>query len=58
MDLQEMATEDITCHYGSTLPKDSACNLASSWTSADPSTFLIRGNSHLEDHKKVWTEMS
>ncbi|XP_048444930.1 protein ENHANCED DISEASE RESISTANCE 2-like isoform X2 [Pyrus x bretschneideri] len=53
VDLQEMATEDITCHYGSTLPKDSACNLASSWTSADPSTFLIRGNSHLEDHKKV-----
>ncbi|XP_028944380.1 protein ENHANCED DISEASE RESISTANCE 2-like isoform X1 [Malus domestica] len=53
VDLQEMDREDITCHYGSTLPKDSACNLASSWTSADPSTFLIRGKSYLEDHKKV-----
>ncbi|KAF8397698.1 hypothetical protein HHK36_016620 [Tetracentron sinense] len=54
MDLQEVAKEDsISCCYGSTLPKDPSCTLACSWTTADPSTFLIRGDNYLEDHQKV-----
>ncbi|KAF5447209.1 hypothetical protein F2P56_032778 [Juglans regia] len=54
MDLQEMAREDcISCCYGTTLPKDPSCALACSWIAADPSTFLIRGPSYLDDHKKV-----
>lgn len=54
MDLQEMTGEDsMSCYYGSTLPNDSACSLACSWTETDPSTFLIRGKSYLEDQKKV-----
>ncbi|RVW97208.1 Protein enhanced disease resistance 2 [Vitis vinifera] len=54
MDLQEVAREDrIPCCYGATLPKDPTCNLACSWTEADPSTFLIRGKNYLEDHQKV-----
>ncbi|KAF9594814.1 hypothetical protein IFM89_034797 [Coptis chinensis] len=54
MDLQDLAREDsIPCCYGSTLPKDPSCNLACSWTTADPSTFLIRGHQYLSDHQKV-----
>ncbi|XP_030961868.1 protein ENHANCED DISEASE RESISTANCE 2-like isoform X2 [Quercus lobata] len=54
VDLQEMAREDcIPCCYGTTLPKDPTCTLACSWTQADPSSFLIRGENYLEDHKKV-----
>lgn len=54
MDLQEMVREDcITCCDGTTLPKDPTCTLVCSWTAADPSTFLIRGENYLEDHKKV-----
>ena len=56
MDLQEMAMEDsIPCCYGSTLPKDPTCTLPCSWTTTDPSTFLIRGKSYLEDRQKVRT---
>lgn len=54
MDLQEMARDDcVSCSYGTTLPKDPICALACSWIAADPSTFLIRGPSYLDDHKKV-----
>ncbi|PRQ33532.1 putative protein ENHANCED DISEASE RESISTANCE 2, PH domain, START [Rosa chinensis] len=54
VDLQEMTREDsMSCNYGFTLPKDSTCSLACSWTETDPSTFLIRGKSYLEDRKKV-----
>ncbi|KAF6166244.1 hypothetical protein GIB67_031028 [Kingdonia uniflora] len=51
----DLAREDsITWHvYGSTLPKDPSCNLAGSWTTADPSTFLIRGDNYLQDQQKV-----
>ncbi|XP_052176020.1 protein ENHANCED DISEASE RESISTANCE 2 isoform X2 [Diospyros lotus] len=53
IDLQEMAREDaFSCYYGSTLPKDPTCNMPCSWTEADSSTFLIRGKTYLEDHKK------
>ncbi|GMH07118.1 hypothetical protein Nepgr_008958 [Nepenthes gracilis] len=54
VDLQEKVREDnVLCCYGATLPRDSCCTLASSWTEADPSTFLIRGKSYLEDHHKI-----
>lgn len=54
VDLQEMVIEDIvSCCYGTTLPKDPTCMLTSSWTEADPSTFLIRGKNYLKDHQKV-----
>ncbi|KAF2300607.1 hypothetical protein GH714_014464 [Hevea brasiliensis] len=54
VDLQEMAREDsILCCYGTTLPKDPTCTMLSSWTAADPSSFLIRGKNYLEDQKKV-----
>ncbi|KAJ4826742.1 hypothetical protein Tsubulata_016831 [Turnera subulata] len=54
VDLQEMVRDDSTsCCYGSTLPKDPTCTMPSSCTMADPSTFLIRGETYLQDQKKV-----
>ncbi|GMN24814.1 hypothetical protein TIFTF001_000703 [Ficus carica] len=54
VDLQEMTIEEsVSCCYGSTLPKDPTCALPCSWTTTDPSTFLIRGKSYLEDRLKV-----
>jgi len=56
VDLQEMVREDsISCCYGTTLLKDPTFTLPSSWATADPSSFLIRGKNYLEDQKKVWT---
>ncbi|XP_057485475.1 protein ENHANCED DISEASE RESISTANCE 2-like isoform X2 [Actinidia eriantha] len=54
MDLQEVAWEEnVSCCYGATLAKDPGCKLPCSWTTADPSTFLIRGESYLQDHQKT-----
>ncbi|KAL0370079.1 UNVERIFIED_CONTAM: protein ENHANCED DISEASE RESISTANCE 2 [Sesamum angustifolium] len=54
VDLHEMAREDsLSCKYGCTLPKDPTCNLLCSWTETDPSTFLIRGKTYLDDRKKI-----
>ncbi|CAH9096943.1 unnamed protein product [Cuscuta epithymum] len=54
VDLHEMVKEDcLLCNYGSTLPKDPSCSLPCSWTEADPSTFLIRGETYLDDRKKI-----
>ncbi|PON67970.1 Rho GTPase activating protein [Trema orientale] len=54
MDLQEVAREDsISCFYGATLQKDPTCALPCSWAEGDPSLFLIRGPSYLQDHQKV-----
>ncbi|XP_055831922.1 protein ENHANCED DISEASE RESISTANCE 2-like isoform X2 [Solanum dulcamara] len=54
VDLHEKAKEDaLLCQYGSTLPKDPTCNLPCSWAQTDPSTFLIRGETYLEDRKKI-----
>ncbi|XP_020584918.1 protein ENHANCED DISEASE RESISTANCE 2-like [Phalaenopsis equestris] len=39
--------------YGTTLPNDSSCMTKCSWSTADPSSFLVRGESYLKDHKKV-----
>ncbi|KAB1226254.1 Protein ENHANCED DISEASE RESISTANCE 2 [Morella rubra] len=49
-----MARDDfVPCCYGTTLAKDPTCTLACSWTAADPSTFLIRGENYLQNRKKV-----
>ncbi|XP_073012007.1 protein ENHANCED DISEASE RESISTANCE 2-like isoform X1 [Typha latifolia] len=54
MDLQEASIVDtITCSYGNTLQKDSSGTIACSWATADPSTFLIRGKTYLQDHYKI-----
>ncbi|GFP82487.1 protein enhanced disease resistance 2-like [Phtheirospermum japonicum] len=54
VDLHEMERENSqSCKYGCTLPKDQTCNLLCSWTTTDPSTFLIRGKTYLDDRKKI-----
>ncbi|XP_010557338.1 PREDICTED: protein ENHANCED DISEASE RESISTANCE 2-like isoform X2 [Tarenaya hassleriana] len=55
VDLHEMTREESStpCCYGTTLPNDPTCNVPCSWTETDPSTFLIRGKTYLEDRKKV-----
>ncbi|KAK6144803.1 hypothetical protein DH2020_021623 [Rehmannia glutinosa] len=54
MDLQEVSREEsVSCCYGSTLPKDSSFNMPCSWATADPSSFLIRGDNYLVDNLKV-----
>ncbi|KAH9660737.1 Pleckstrin (PH) and lipid-binding START domains-containing protein [Citrus sinensis] len=54
VDLQGTAKEDnFSCCYGTTLQKDPTCTLPCSWTSTDPSTFLIRGKNYLQDRQKV-----
>jgi len=54
MDLQDLAREyGARCSYGATLQKDPSCSLPCSWAAADPSSFLIRGESYLQDHKKI-----
>ncbi|KAJ3682330.1 hypothetical protein LUZ60_014903 [Juncus effusus] len=53
-DLQNTSSEDSSPYfYGSTLQRDSNHNLLSSWTTAEPSTFLIRGQSYLHDNQKI-----
>ncbi|XP_042422509.1 protein ENHANCED DISEASE RESISTANCE 2-like [Zingiber officinale] len=39
--------------YGTTLTKDPTYTAACSWATADPSLFLIRGESYLQNHQKV-----
>ncbi|KAI4384405.1 hypothetical protein MLD38_002569 [Melastoma candidum] len=55
MDLQELAWEESTasCAYGATLQNDPSCSTPCSWSVADPSTFLIRGENYLRDHSKI-----
>ncbi|ESQ51310.1 hypothetical protein EUTSA_v10016308mg [Eutrema salsugineum] len=55
VDLHEKAREESStpCCYGTTLPTDPTCALPCSWTTTDPSTFLIRGKTYLSDQKKV-----
>ncbi|CAA7390460.1 unnamed protein product [Spirodela intermedia] len=54
VDLQEATPGDsVSYNYGATLPKDPSCNLSCSWTSADPTTFLIRGETYLQDRIKI-----
>ncbi|CAL9076159.1 unnamed protein product, partial [Musa textilis] len=54
-DFEEADTGDsMSCNYGTTLPKDPNCSVVCSWAMADPSTFLIRGESYLHDHQKIF----
>ncbi|RWR96655.1 Pleckstrin domain-containing protein [Cinnamomum micranthum f. kanehirae] len=54
VNIQDAAMEDsVPCRYGTTLPKDPSCTLPCSWTTSDPSTYLIRGENYLRDHQKV-----
>ncbi|KAL3656062.1 hypothetical protein CASFOL_000458 [Castilleja foliolosa] len=54
VELQGVSSEEsVSCCYGSTLAKDATLNLSCSWAASDPSSFLIRGDNYLEDHKKV-----
>ncbi|XP_042521222.1 protein ENHANCED DISEASE RESISTANCE 2-like isoform X2 [Macadamia integrifolia] len=54
VDLQDFPWEDGTpCCYGATLPEDPSCRMPCSWTTADPSSFLIRGESYLQDRHKI-----
>ncbi|KAG2324995.1 hypothetical protein Bca4012_039485 [Brassica carinata] len=54
MDLQEVGMDDkSTFFYGATLQKDPNLTLPCSWATADPSTFLIRGENYLKDRQKV-----
>ncbi|XP_052200288.1 protein ENHANCED DISEASE RESISTANCE 2-like isoform X2 [Diospyros lotus] len=55
VDLQEAAWEENvpSCCYGATLAKDPTCNMPCSWTTADPSAFLIRGENYLRDRHKI-----
>ncbi|CAN1258078.1 Protein ENHANCED DISEASE RESISTANCE 2-like [Linum perenne] len=52
-DLQDTSEENSFCSYGSTLQKDPNGSHTCSWSSADPSTFLIRGETYLKDSHKV-----
>ncbi|CAH2049713.1 unnamed protein product [Thlaspi arvense] len=53
VELQEVVEENnVLCCYGATLTKDPSCNSACSWTTADPSSFLIRGASYLQDRQR------
>lgn len=54
VDLQSVSWDDsLSCCYGATLPKDTTFNVPCSWSEADPTSFLIRGQTYLHDHKKV-----
>lgn len=54
-DLQEAPKDDpMPWSCGSSLQKDASCTLPCSWSAADPSSFLIRGENYLKDHRKVF----
>ncbi|XP_050208738.1 protein ENHANCED DISEASE RESISTANCE 2-like [Mercurialis annua] len=53
VELLDLSGEDSTlCSYGSTLQKDPTFASPCSWSAADPSAFLIRGENYLRDQKK------
>ena len=57
MDLQEASREEsASCSYGTTLQKDPSCALPCTWAASDPSLFLIRGETYLQDHQKVFCQ--
>ncbi|CAG7905652.1 hypothetical protein BRARA_D00440 [Brassica rapa] len=54
MDLQEVGMDvNSTFIYGATLQQDPNLTMPCSWSIADPSTFLIRGDNYLNDQQKV-----
>jgi hypothetical protein len=55
MDLQEVAKEEsASCSYGNTLQKDPNFTLPCTWAPSDRSLFLVRGETYLQDHQKVF----
>lgn len=55
IDFQELPKEEnVATSYGNTLQKDSTYSLPCSWATAEPSTFLIRGENYLKDNQKVF----
>ncbi|OAY67345.1 Protein ENHANCED DISEASE RESISTANCE 2-like [Ananas comosus] len=51
---KEAPVEDtVSWSYGTTLQKDLSCTVACSWATADPSTFLIRSETYLQDRHKI-----
>ena len=55
IDFQELPKEEnVATSYGNTLQKDSNYSLPCSWATAEPSTFLIRGENYLKDNQKVF----
>ncbi|KAL7612704.1 hypothetical protein Lser_V15G08016 [Lactuca serriola] len=48
--------DESECDYIITLPEDQTGNLAHSWSSPEPSLFPIRGETFLEDRKKITAE--
>lgn len=54
VDLQEeLLIDSASCSYGATLKKDTSCNLPCSWSTSDPSTFLIRSETYLQNQHKI-----
>ncbi|MED6120802.1 hypothetical protein PIB30_024369 [Stylosanthes scabra] len=53
MEIQDIALETDEPAFGTTLPKDSTCELPCSWAESDPSLYLIRGPTYLTDNQKV-----
>ncbi|KAK8941070.1 hypothetical protein KSP39_PZI010420 [Platanthera zijinensis] len=54
LDLRDASVNNAELYsYGSTLSCDSSCVTKCSWFTADPSTFLIRGESYLKDRQKI-----
>lgn len=54
VDLQEALSGDsVPCSYGATLEHDPSCFMACSWATSDASTFLIRGETYLQDQHKI-----
>ncbi|GJR02814.1 enhanced disease resistance 2-like protein [Tanacetum coccineum] len=53
MELQDMDWDTTVTHsYGSTLLNDLTCNTPCTWTTSDPSLFLVRGPNNLKDNQK------
>ncbi|KAE8714803.1 Ribophorin I isoform 1 [Hibiscus syriacus] len=51
---QEVARDDgRVFSYGTSLQKDPTCTLPCSWSAGDPSSFLIRGKTYLQDNRKI-----
>lgn len=58
-ELQEtLQADSISWSYGSSLQKDTSCTVPCSWSTADPSAFLIRGENYLKDNRKVFFDSS
>ncbi|KAL4576952.1 hypothetical protein LXL04_013053 [Taraxacum kok-saghyz] len=48
--------DESECNYGTSLPEDQTGNLAHSWSTPESSLFQIRGETFLEDRKKITAE--